>query len=347
MLFYLLILKIRRRVAMLNFRKVNLGVFLILLLGIAVVGIGFVFMSCGKDAQWKIADSDRGQYAVDFSLAPGSSEAPFGVGYGTNMTNMPRIKDHELTVEAWVKSRSDNLTGAIFGRMDKNGVVLFVKNNEPKFAIRREPPQLGCTSSTPTSTECIVESNDSLLKDVWVHLAGVLTTEDQSSGPNNCSVVGSEKPHIAIYVNGQLKNCATTGERYAGEPDDYDDPNVPGDDRNFLITIGLMGDGVLDPLDGVITTKTRFDGVIDEVRLWRVARTQAQIQACMNQELSLYEQGDCYIDPSILIGYWRLNEGKGYSIFDSSGTGTSGRLESPPLIPWDGGWVEGAPITKK
>ncbi len=53
-----------------------------------------------------------------------------------------------------------------------------------------------------------------------------------------------------------------------------------------------------------------FGGGIDEVRLWQVARTQAQIQAAMNTTLTGNEPG--------LRGYWRLDEGSGILARDSA-----------------------------
>jgi hypothetical protein len=63
-----------------------------------------------------------------------------------------------------------------------------------------------------------------------------------------------------------------------------------------------------------------FNGLIDEVRVWNVARTQAQIQADMNRSLRGDEPG--------LVGYWRLDEGSGQAILDSSSRGNDGRLGS-------------------
>jgi len=319
---------------MLEGREGRVNFFFILISGIAIICMGFVFAGCGKDPQWKVADSDKGQYALDFSKAPGV----IGVAWGNNPTNMPSIKDTELTVEAWIKSKSDSLTGAIFGRMDSHGVVLYVNNNEPKFSIRRYPltPELRCTPLDATSTECTVSSGLALAKDEWTHLAGVLVNEDHTGIHGACGGAEREKPHLDIYVNGEFRGCATTDSMFA------DDPSA----ENHLVAIGLTGDGLYPDVDGTITTQTRFDGVIDEVRFWRVARTQAQIQGCMGQELTFDKPGDCYVDPSILIGYWRLNEGQGHKIFDISGTGSSGSIESPGGTSWSGGWVEGAPITK-
>jgi hypothetical protein len=54
----------------------------------------------------------------------------------------------------------------------------------------------------------------------------------------------------------------------------------------------------------------RFNGLIDEVRLWNVARTQPQISSNRNVN----------IDPATagLVGYWKLNDGKGLTAIDST-----------------------------
>ncbi len=326
---------------MFDSRIAGLRVSLILISIMLILGVGLIFISCGKDPQLKVTDSVKGQYALDFSLAPGAPGANFGVAWANNLSGIPNIGETELTVEAWVKNKTDNLTGAIFGRMDSHGVVLFVKNNELKYGIRRTPitPELRCNQLSPTSTECIVESGFSLTKDVWTHVAGVLVNESHTGIHPPCSAgdgAESETPHLDIYVNGNFMDCATTDGRFATNP-------APD---NFLVSIGTMGDGEQLLLDGEIQTNTKFNGVIDEVRLWTVARTQAQIQACMNQELNISIPGDCYIDPAILKGYWRFNEGEGHQIFDFSGAGLGGIVESPPGTTWSTGWVEGASITR-
>ncbi|WP_274475833.1 LamG-like jellyroll fold domain-containing protein [Mangrovimonas aestuarii] len=90
-------------------------------------------------------------------------------------------------------------------------------------------------------------------------------------------------------------------------------------------TMSLYVDGVLDTSGIMSTVNTGtatnvrigsridnvnpFEGSIDEVRIWDVARTQAEIQADMNNEL-------CDDTPN-LIGYYKLNEGTA----DSDNTG--------------------------
>jgi hypothetical protein len=70
--------------------------------------------------------------------------------------------------------------------------------------------------------------------------------------------------------------------------------------------------------------ETSFNGKIDEVRIWNIARTQAEIQANMNKTLSGTEPG--------LVGYWRFDEGMGTATIDNSGNGNTGTLKNGPAV---------------
>jgi uncharacterized delta-60 repeat protein len=61
-----------------------------------------------------------------------------------------------------------------------------------------------------------------------------------------------------------------------------------------------------------------FDGSIDDVRIWNVARNQAQIQASMDQTLAGNEAG--------LVAYYRFNETSGTAVVDLSSFGNNGTL---------------------
>jgi hypothetical protein len=69
---------------------------------------------------------------------------------------------------------------------------------------------------------------------------------------------------------------------------------------------------------------SNFNGMIHEVRLWNVARSQAQIQASMNNFLTGSETG--------LAGYWKLNEGSGQTVQDFSTVGNNGVLGSTASV---------------
>lgn len=90
---------------------------------------------------------------------------------------------------------------------------------------------------------------------------------------------------------------------------------------NHAIWIGLDGPN----------PNTKFNGIIHEIRMWNIARTQSEIQSSMNVYLSGNEPG--------LIGYWRLNEGTGQiindlSVYQNNGVRgyTSGTETSDPVF---------------
>ncbi len=215
-------------------------------------------------------------------------------------------------------------------------------------------PTPGVASTTFTATVNAVtdHTNFNLGQNQWYHIAGVLTSEDQSGGPNNCAVdtdgnvtlQGAEQPHLAIYINGALTNCAGANGQYAG---------TSGEGRYSIATGGfeLLSNGVsfLDFIAGIDNPSLgwsggNFEGVIDEVRAWNYARPASKIAKCMNTELGI-GGGDCDRDPG-LIGYYRFNEGEGKDITDISGNGFSGSFEDGAAKEYEHGWVEpGAPIS--
>jgi VCBS repeat-containing protein len=65
-----------------------------------------------------------------------------------------------------------------------------------------------------------------------------------------------------------------------------------------------------------------FDGRIDDVRIWNVARTQVEVSSAMNVELTGAESG--------LAGYWNFNENSGVTAADSTANGNDGTLVNGP-----------------
>ena len=72
----------------------------------------------------------------------------------------------------------------------------------------------------------------------------------------------------------------------------------------------------------------RWGGMLDEFRIWNVARTEAEIQAHLRGRLSGTE--------SNLVAYWPFDEGSGTTAADASGHGQTGALINGPT------WVESA-----
>lgn len=76
-----------------------------------------------------------------------------------------------------------------------------------------------------------------------------------------------------------------------------------------------------------------FDGEVDEVRIWNVARTQTEIRNEMCRKLSGSETG--------LIGYWRLDDASGSIATDFSSNSLDGNLTNMQSSDWK---ISGAAI---
>ncbi|MCW5844141.1 MAG: tandem-95 repeat protein, partial [Caldilinea sp.] len=74
-----------------------------------------------------------------------------------------------------------------------------------------------------------------------------------------------------------------------------------------------------------------FQGVLDEARVWNYARSQAEIQAAINDELTGAQSG--------LVARWGLNEGAGATVNSSAGASIPGTITNSGYA-----WVAGAPF---
>jgi hypothetical protein len=105
----------------------------------------------------------------------------------------------------------------------------------------------------------------------------------------------------------------------------------------------LMGAQPVLHLGAVINSPTKnwsFSGEIDEVQIWNVARTAAQIAQDMSQPLLGSEAG--------LAAYYRMTNGSGTSLTDDSGHGWTGTLNDGGFgVPADGPitWVPSGAFT--
>jgi hypothetical protein len=342
------------------FEQIKGKALLFLVSAILILCAGFIIISCG-DPELKTTEPKKGQCAIDFTRVPDSRQAAVWAGNAS----FPSIVGRNLTVEAWIKPKADSATaGGIFGRYDNvGGVIMWVRDNIPKFAMR----VMVASSSDPNVTSTIdytVEGTVALAKNVWHHIAGVLVNDDHTNtsgdgevhGP--CSTPGaeSEMPHLDLYVNGHFIDCATNWGDSApsGDPDPATGPqgiSEPGmfgfgSDTNGAFIGTLTGGSLVD--GNIEGDNQQFEGVIDEVRLWTVARTSKQIYECMGRELSTSGGGDCGINPGILKGYWRFNECEHADALDWSGAGSKGIMEVTLAAGgwghWEDGWVEGVRV---
>lgn len=122
--------------------------------------------------------------------------------------------------------------------------------------------------------------------------------------------------HIACVMTGIRKNLYVDGQLDATIP-------IIGDiDRtNDLLYFG----------ENSGNTGRNFDGLIDEVRIWNIDRTAAEIQDNMNIALTGHENG--------LVAYYKFDMSSGTYLYDHTGNGNTGRLQNMGSSDWvPAGW---------
>ncbi len=81
--------------------------------------------------------------------------------------------------------------------------------------------------------------------------------------------------------------------------------SLPAAGLDVTVGGGLFGAGIV--MGDTTVNSNRYEGLLDDLRVWSVARSQVQIQAEMNTELGLVPG---------LVGYWKFNG----DLEDSAGT---------------------------
>jgi parallel beta-helix repeat protein len=155
--------------------------------------------------------------------------------------------------------------------------------------------------------------------------------EEGASGANpsaNHPVSGS----TTIAADGSWHHAAATydGTDWFLYLDGVQDGTAsPGQPANAATNVPTV---VGSSLNTGLTAAGYFAGVIDEVRIWNVARSQGQIQADKDSEIN---------SGTGLLGVWHLNEGTGSSLTDSSTNSISGAAVGGPA--WVDGFTVGPP----
>ncbi len=140
----------------------------------------------------------------------------------------------------------------------------------------------------------------------WTHVA---TTFQRSSGPD---VNGVYTGTVRLYINGLL-TTSQAGFQYK-----------PNNTRPLHIGAANYTSSVSYP----------FNGLMDEVRVWNVARSAAQIEQNYRTSVPANSSG--------LVGYYRFDEGTGSGASDATTPANNGTLVNTPL--WSLDTNEQSPI---
>lgn len=196
--------------------------------------------------------------------------------------SLDKITD-QVTVSAWIKPTS----------FRNNYVRIIIRSDEQKQNYRqrsyildiRSDGKLKISSSPKDEGYASLYSKPGLIKlNRWTHIAGV---------------IDSRKDSMKVFVDG-----INVGNRHYNGQNSFVSCRLP-----LRIGVTHIKDQVQD---------TSFIGQIDEVRVWNIPRTEAEIRADMNRQLNGDEPG--------LVGYWKFDEEKKGNIFDSTPNKNNGKL---------------------
>jgi hypothetical protein len=250
----------------------------------------YLIMSFGKtgykekrvEVEWDESNINKNEEAESIVLVENYGLSFDGEGNMISVSSIPSSAVKELTVEAWVF-----LNG--FDRDVRNKTMPIVSDwnswspdNQKGYLLRvvynAESDELvwnfiicyGDGYKELTYCSLSYEEFSAKYFNRWLHVSGVFK--------------GSE--YIKFLINGEVKETLSTGVPEKMEPD--------------IDTPTWFGYSGINP--GYI------NGIIDEVRIWDVARSENEIRSNMYQELTGDEDG--------LIGYWNFKEGRFSTVYD-------------------------------
>jgi hypothetical protein len=129
-----------------------------------------------------------------------------------------------------------------------------------------------------SGNEYRLNSNTQYQPGIWTHIA---TTYDGTT--------------MRIYINGVEDNSLSTS------------PTVTINSNTLALGLGAQSNG-----------GSSFNGQMDEVRVWNIARTEIDIKEYMCKKLTGSESG--------LVGYWRFDETQGLTLFDATTNHNDGTM---------------------
>ncbi len=234
-------------------------------------------------------------YFLTLSVSLGFSQTQNALDFdGTNDVVNIGDKDFsafsEFTVEAWFKT-TNTIDNQRIVCKDQQGI----------------PGNFVCRYTSALGWEFIAYDNNA---NTWQRAAYNSIAENDGNWHHFVGVIDQTDNKVKLYMDGVLK---ATDDFTAAFMDDSDGEEL---------VIGADSD-----LDNGVDFV--FDGTIDEVRIWDVARTQNQIRDNMYKEL------DSPLTETNLFAYYQFNETSGTNLPDMSSNTNDGTLTNmDPSTDW-------------
>ncbi|MBT3245025.1 MAG: T9SS type A sorting domain-containing protein [Bacteroidetes bacterium] len=220
----------------------------------------------------------------------------------------------------------DEKSGHCLIRIEDAGNPSAFDNSDAVFSIGVELPKALQFDGTDDYAQAVNFNypSDDLTIEAWIKPAELVETVELIFGKNldnNCSV------QFRLEGTGGILYGESPNWTYVGTNGDLIVVNewshialVRSDGLCTIYVNGIKeGEGVVHEgvnpttmnIGGRIPNQDRFyKGLMLEVRVWDIARSQADIQSHMSSFLNGSENG--------LIAYWQMNEGEGQTVFDMS-----------------------------
>ncbi|MEM9325940.1 MAG: Ig-like domain-containing protein, partial [Bacteroidota bacterium] len=240
--------------------------------------------------------TDRSNVARSTITSMSAPRAGFGTGLDLDGSNdYIAITDYsyastnltEVTVEAWIRTTSEG--NQVIASFDRSEYWRLEVNG-----ASAGDGLLGWGVDTNSGTLAL-QATTYISDGQWHHVAGVY---DNGEG--------------RIYVDGALQGTTTRGVRFGS-----------GQTR-----FGFIGTGSeANSFNGSRGPNDEFNGQIDEVRIWSIARTSEEIKQSIYSQLTGAEPG--------LEVYYEFEEGSGLNTVDRTGSGNNGLLVNMD----DGDWL--------
>lgn len=205
---------------------------------------------------------------------------------GSNKFNTVLSGAPAITVEAWIKPTTLR-TGTDANRNVILDFPVAATNSQIMMYMRQNGViRLGGRSNSTDAFQDLVTPTPVITTGTWQHVAGVMDFANKA---------------MYIYVNGLLVASRTTGIVWG----------------SLSFVPGVGGTEVIG-VNAALSATQFYHGLMDEIRVWNVVRTQSQILANMDKEF--------HPAPANLVGYFRLNESSGTTAINTSATINNGTL---------------------
>ncbi|MBF0450306.1 MAG: cadherin domain-containing protein, partial [Candidatus Magnetomorum sp.] len=246
------------------------------------------------NTNWVTSGAALGDQST-FSYGGGTSDNALDFDGSNDLVNLGDISAFnnlsQMTAEAWVKVDTIAYYRTILSKIEDNWNKFQLSLDNTNYNnILIQINSEGSLGDAKTSTDFVQTG-------VWYHLAVVFDGSQTA-----------DADRLKLYVNGVLQSLTFAGTI----------PTTTDVNNSYPFLIGAESTSYNFP----------FDGLIDEVRIWTVTRSQAEIVANMYQALNGNETG--------LLAYYNFNHSSGTTLTDITGNGYDGTLTYMD----DSDWVE-------